>query len=138
MIVAVLVAGGATAWAVSGSGDSGYRTATVTRATIDETQDVVGTVEPVSNATASFQVAGQVATVTATVGEQVTAGESLATLDTTSLAEAVSSAESTVASDEAQLTDDEDSETSASTASAASATTHHDGTGEHGHLTDRR
>ena len=59
----------------------------------------------------------------------MTAGESLATLDTTSLAEAVSSAESTVASDEAQLTDDEDSETSASTAatdaagSANSATT---------------
>ena len=122
VIVAVLVAGGATAFAVSGSGDSGYRTTTVTRATIDQTQDVVGTVEPVSDATAAFQVAGQVATVTATVGEQVTAGESLATLDTTSLAESVSSAESTVASDEAQLTEDEDSETSAS-ASAASATT---------------
>jgi multidrug efflux pump subunit AcrA (membrane-fusion protein) len=123
VIVVVLVAGGATAWAVSSSGNSGYRMGTVTRATIDQTQDVIGTVEPVDNASASFQVAGQVATVTATVGQQVTAGETVATLDTTSLAEAVSSAQSTVASDEAQLATDEDSETSTSSASSASTTT---------------
>jgi multidrug efflux pump subunit AcrA (membrane-fusion protein) len=122
VIVAVLVAGGATAWAVSDSGNSGYRMTQVTRATIAEGQDVVGTVEPVTNASASFQVSGQVATVTATVGEQVTAGESLGTLDTTSLTEAVSSAQSSVASDDAQLTEDEDSETS-STATTTTTTT---------------
>jgi multidrug efflux pump subunit AcrA (membrane-fusion protein) len=123
VIVAVLVAGGATAWAVSDSGNSGYRMARVTRASIAQSQNVVGTVEPVNDASASFQVAGQVATVTATVGEQVTAGEALGTLDTTSLAEAVSSAESTVSSDEAQLTEDEDSETASTTTTTTTPTT---------------
>ena len=56
---------------------------------------VVGNVEPVSDAAASFQVGGQVATVTVTPGQQVTAGQTLGTLDTTALSETVSSAQST-------------------------------------------
>jgi multidrug efflux pump subunit AcrA (membrane-fusion protein) len=123
VIVAVLVIGGATAWAVSGSGNSGYRMAKVVRASIAESQDVVSTIEPVNDASASFQVAGQVATVTATVGQQVTAGESLGTLDTTSLSEAVSSATSSVASDQAQLTADEESETATTTTTTTAPTT---------------
>ena len=70
--------------------------ASVARADIGQSMTVVGTVEPVNDASASFQVGGKVATVTTTVGEQVTAGQSLGTLDTTSLGESVSSAQSTV------------------------------------------
>ncbi len=82
---------------------------------------VVGTIEPVNNAAASFQVAGQVASVTVVPGAQVTAGETLATLDTTALSESLSSAELSLQSDDAKLTEDEDSETS--TAAVATTTT---------------
>jgi multidrug efflux pump subunit AcrA (membrane-fusion protein) len=117
-IVVVLLIGGATAWAAGGSGNSGYRLTTVVRATVAKSLDVVGSVEPVNDASASFQVAGQVASVSATVGEKVTAGQSLASLDSTALSESVSSAQSTLDSDDAQLTEDEDSQTSSSTATS--------------------
>ena len=128
-IVVVLLIGGATAWAAGGSGNSGYRLTTVVRARVAKSLDVVGTVEPVNDASASFQVAGQVESVSATVGEKVTAGQSLASLDPTALSESVSSAQSTLDSDDAQLTEDEDSQTSSSTttstttANAATTTT---------------
>ena len=116
----VVLGGGAAAWAAASSGNSGYRMATVTRADIGQSMTIVGTVQPVNDASASFQVAGQVATVSATVGQQVTAGQSLGTLDTTSLSESVSSAQSTLNSDEAKLAQDESSQ-SASTSSTPSA-----------------
>ena len=97
--------------------------ATVTRADIGTTLDVVGNVEPVSDAAASFQVAGQVATVTVTPGQQVTAGQTLGTLDTTALSESVSSAQSTVAADEAKLAEDEESQSSSSSSSTSSSST---------------
>ncbi len=125
IVLIVLLGGGAAAWAATSSGNSGYRMATVTRADIGQSMTIVGTVEPVNDASASFQVAGQVATVTATVGQQVTAGQSLGTLDTTSLSESVSSAQSTLNSDEAKLAQDESSQSSStsSTPSASSTST---------------
>ena len=105
------------AWAEVGNGSAGYRMATVTRADIGTTLGVVGNVEPVSDAAASFQVAGQVATVTATPGQVVSAGQTLGTLDTTALSESVSSAQSTVAADQAKLVEDEESQTSSSSSS---------------------
>lgn len=114
-VVVALLVGGATAWAAAGSDNSGYRMTTVVRASVGKSLDVVGTVEPVNDASAAFQVAGKVASVSATVGEQVTAGQSLASLDPTALNESVSSAQSTLDSDNAQLTEDEDSQTASST-----------------------
>ena len=102
------------AWAEVGNGSAGYRTAAVTRADIGTTLDVVGDVEPVSDAASSFQVAGQVASISVAPGQVVTAGQTLGTLDTTALSESVSSAQSTVAADEAKLVEDEESETSSS------------------------
>jgi multidrug efflux pump subunit AcrA (membrane-fusion protein) len=118
VVLVVVLGGGVAAWAEVGNGGAGYRMATVTRADIGTTLNVVGNVEPVSDAAASFQVAGQVATVTATPGQVVTAGQTLGTLDTTALSESVSSAQSTVAADQAKLVEDEESQTS----TAASAT----------------
>jgi len=120
IVLVVVLGGGAVAWAAASGGNSGYRFATVTRADIAQSLTIVGTVQPVNDASASFQVAGQVATVSATVGERVTAGQSLGTLDTTSLSETVSSAQSTLNSDEAKLAQDESSQ-SASTPSTPSA-----------------
>ena len=124
IVFVVVLGGGAAAWAASSSGDSGYRTASVTRADIGQSLTVVGSVEPVNDASAAFQVAGKVAAVTAAVGQQVTAGQSLGTLETTSLSETVSSDQSTVNADEAKLAQDESSQsTSTSPSSNASSTT---------------
>ncbi|HWF15625.1 MAG TPA: efflux RND transporter periplasmic adaptor subunit [Acidimicrobiales bacterium] len=115
---ALVVGGGVAAWAEVSGGTTGYRMATVTRADIGTTLTIVGNVEPVSDAAPSFQVAGKVATVNVTPGAQVTAGETLGTLDTTALSETVSSAQSTLSSDEAKLAEDEANE-SASTPSSS-------------------
>ncbi len=123
VVVALLVAGGATALAASGSGDGGYRMGKAVHASVASNLVVVGTIEPVNDASASFQVAGQVATVTAVPGAQVTAGETLASLDTTSLSESVSSAELSLQSDDAKLTEDEDSETSGTGTTTTTTTT---------------
>ncbi len=119
--VAVIVGGGVTAWAEVSAGSTGYRMATVTRATIGTTLPVVGNVEPVSDAAASFQVSGQVATLTAAPGEVVTAGQTLGTLDTTAQSESVSSAQSTLNAAEAKLIEDEENQASAAAAAAAAA-----------------
>jgi multidrug efflux pump subunit AcrA (membrane-fusion protein) len=123
VVAVVVLGGGVAAWAEVGNGSAGYRMATVTRADIGTTLSVVGNVEPVSDAAASFQVAGQVATVTATPGQVVTAGQTLGTLDTTALSESVSSAQSTVAADQAKLVEDEENQTSSASASAAKTAT---------------
>ncbi len=121
VVAVVVLGGGVAAWAEVGSSAAGYRMATVTRADIGTTLSVVGNVEPVSDAAASFQVAGQVATVTVTPGQQVMAGQTLGTLSTTALSESVSSAQSTVAADEAKLVEDEESQASAASSSSSSA-----------------
>ncbi len=118
----LVLGGGAAAWAATAAGSTGYRMARVTRANIQQTMTIVGTVQPVSDASASFQVAGKVATVAATVGEQVTAGQSLGTLDATALSEAVSSAQSTLNADEAKLVQDENSQSSAASNPPSSST----------------
>jgi HlyD family secretion protein len=121
VVVAVIVGAGVTAWAEVSGGSTGYRMATVTRATIETTLPVVGNVDPVSDAAASFQVGGQVATLTATPGEAVTAGQTLGTLDTTALSESVSSAQSALNAAEAKLVEDEENQAGAAAAAAAAA-----------------
>jgi RND family efflux transporter MFP subunit len=122
-VIAVLIIGGASAWAAEGSGASGYRTAAVARASIAQRLDVIGTVEPVNDASAAFQVGGQVTSVAVAPGDQVTAGETLATLDPTALSQTVSSDQSTVAADEAKLSEDEDSQSSGTGATSSTTTT---------------
>ncbi len=116
VVLVVVLGGGAAAWAEVGNGTAGYRLGTVTRADVATSMTVVGNVDPVSDAAASFQVAGQVATMTVTPGQQVTAGQSLGTLQTTALSETVSSDESTLDADQAKLVEDEENESSAASA----------------------
>jgi multidrug efflux pump subunit AcrA (membrane-fusion protein) len=125
-VVIVIIAGGSVAaWAEVSGGSAGFRMGTVTHADIATTLTVVGNVQPVSQATASFQVGGQVATVAVTPGQTVTLGQTLGTLDTTALSEAVSSAQSTVQADEAKLTEDEEAQSSSATTTPSSSGTSH-------------
>ena len=119
VVLVVVLGGGVAAWAEVGNGSAGYREATVTRADIGTSMTLVGNVDPVSDAAASFQVAGQVASVGVTPGQQVTAGQTLGTLQTTALSETVSSDESTLAADQAKLVEDEENESASSSSSAA-------------------
>jgi trimeric autotransporter adhesin len=121
LVTVILVAGAVAAWATISAGSTGYRTASVTRADIGTSLTVVGNVEPVNDVAPSFQVGGQVATVTVAPGQAVTAGQTLATLDTTALGETVSSDQSALNADQAKLVEDEENESAASSASSAAA-----------------
>jgi multidrug efflux pump subunit AcrA (membrane-fusion protein) len=86
--------------------------AEVTRSDVATTLTVVGNIAPVNEAAVAFQVGGKVTSVSVTPGAQVTAGETLGTLDTTALSETVSSDESTLSADEAKLAQDEANQSS--------------------------
>ena len=87
-VIAVLLAGGTLAVRrTSGSDNAGYRVATVGTHDVDAVLSGVATIEPVSQATVAFPVAGTVASVAVQPGEKVTAGQQLASLDTNDLAQ---------------------------------------------------
>jgi multidrug efflux pump subunit AcrA (membrane-fusion protein) len=112
IVLAVILGGGVAAWAAVAGGKAQYRMGTVTRADIGTTLTVVGDVAPVNEAAAAFQVEGKVATVSVTPGQQVTAGQTLATLDATALNESVSSEQATLSAAEAKLVEDEENQSS--------------------------
>jgi HlyD family secretion protein len=107
--------------ATGASGAGGYRTAVATTAMVEQTLGVTGTVAPVNQASANFQVAGAVAAVNVSVGQTVTAGQTLASLDTTTLQQNVASAQLKLSSDQAKLSEDESAQSS-STAPTTPAT----------------
>lgn len=120
LVFAIVIGGGVAAWSEVTGGTAGYRVATVTRADIGTSLTVVGSVAPVSEAAAAFQVGGKVTSLWIVAGQTVTAGETLATLDSTALTEAVSSAQAAVAADEAKLAEDEANQSAAATPSNGS------------------
>lgn len=121
VVVVVLAAGATVAWATTRSPGPTYRMVTATIGSTAATLDSIGTVTPVNQANLNFSTTGTVGAVSVTVGQKVTAGESLATLDTTPLQDAVAAAQSKVDTAQAKLTSDESSQTTgASTASADS------------------
>jgi multidrug efflux pump subunit AcrA (membrane-fusion protein) len=125
IIVIVVVAIGGTVWVTTGSSGPAYRFATVTTGSPVQTLDSVGTLTPLNQANLNFGTSGTVASVSVTVGQVVSAGQTLAALDTTSLQSAVLSAQASAASAQAQLTADQNSQSSSSssTPSATTATT---------------
>ncbi|MGH9108936.1 MAG: HlyD family efflux transporter periplasmic adaptor subunit [Acidimicrobiales bacterium] len=108
--LAALGCGGAAAGGLlastSGSLATGYRTARVTTASVDATLRVPATVEPASRVTVSFGMSGKVGTVAVKVGQHVTAGQVVATLDPTPLVQKVKVAEANVTAAEAQVAAD--------------------------------
>jgi multidrug efflux pump subunit AcrA (membrane-fusion protein) len=100
-VVAVLVGGLAVHAAAGPSGATGLRTATVGTDDVAQTLDLVGTVEPVTQAAVAFPVAGTVASVGVTAGQLVAAGDTLATLNGASLQAAIDAQQAAV--DQANL-----------------------------------
>lgn len=119
-VAVVALGGGIGAYAATRSSSDSYRTAVAGPATVTATLATTGTIEPVTEATVGFPVAGQVASVSVQQGQQVSAGQTLAQLNTTSLAASVSDAQSTVATSEAKLASDQASQNVVTT----SVTTH--------------
>jgi HlyD family secretion protein len=112
--VVVVIGGGATIWATSASSAPSYRLATASPASVSATLDTAGTIGSVNEATLSFPTTGQVSAVNVAVGQQVTAGQTLATLNTTSLESQVASAQSALANAQAKLAADQAGQTSSS------------------------
>ena len=117
VVIAVVI--GVALWTTGASGSTGYRTAKVTKQTVRQTLGLSGAVEPVNQATAAFQVAGTVSKVAVQVGQQVKAGQTLATLATTTLQQNVNLAQTTLAAAQAQLTENEADEASSSGSSSS-------------------
>jgi len=101
-IVLVIVLVAAIASAAFGSNGPSYRTAVATRRAVDAELTSVATLEPVAQATVGFASSGTVKSATVKVGDEVAAGDVLATLDTTSLEQSLHDAEATLA--DAELT----------------------------------
>jgi HlyD family secretion protein len=102
VILAVIVAGATAAMALTKSSPHSYRTATVTTGAVTKTLNSSGILQPIAQATVAFPIAGTVKTVNVHIGSAVTVGQTLATLDTTSLQQQLLSKQASLAS--AQLT----------------------------------
>ncbi|ABD09586.1 hypothetical protein ThrDRAFT_00680 [Frankia casuarinae] len=116
---AVLLAGTGvgTGLAVTAGPGPSYRLATASMASVTQALTSVGTVATVNKATLAFPVAGTVTAVPVAIGDQVTAGQTLAGLDPGPLRRALDAANATLANARLALTADESGQTSSATAS---------------------
>ncbi|MFE6733943.1 HlyD family efflux transporter periplasmic adaptor subunit [Microbacterium sp. NPDC057650] len=118
--VLVLASGTTAVYAATRGADGDYRTAVAAKADVTEALDLSGQLASANSADASFQVAGTVTSVTASLGDEVAAGQALAALDTGDLKDAVTKAEDTDASAQQTLEDDLDAQANGTTSSSAS------------------
>jgi multidrug efflux pump subunit AcrA (membrane-fusion protein) len=120
VVAALILAAGGGIWAASGSSAASYRSATIKMGDVDQTLNSYGTVKPINQAVVAFPVGGTVATVPVTVGEQVKVGQTLATIDKTSLASQLDAAQSTLATAQAKLASDTQAQADGTTVSSNS------------------
>jgi membrane fusion protein, macrolide-specific efflux system len=127
-LVVVAVAGAAVGtWlATSGGGTSSAiqvttQAVTVSTGTLRQTVATSGTIEPAQQANLNFAVPGQVTAVNAAVGQTVTAGETLATVNPTALQDEVAAAQAQLSADQAKLSTDQADSAAASTLDADQA-----------------
>jgi multidrug efflux pump subunit AcrA (membrane-fusion protein) len=110
----VLVLAGVGGYLVASSGSSAASaqetttTETVSTGTLRQTVAASGTLAPAVDDTLGFSSSGVVTSVTATVGQTVSKGQQLATIDSASLAATVAQDNATVAADQAKVDDDTD------------------------------
>ncbi|HKN96616.1 MAG TPA: biotin/lipoyl-binding protein, partial [Pseudonocardiaceae bacterium] len=132
-VVVVVVGGGAAgAWAAMRPSGPTYRLATAAPAAVTESLSETGTIQPITQATVTFPTSGQVASVAVTAGQHVTAGQTLARLNTTSLDDTVSRDRQAVASAQVRLANDQDSQTSVTTSAPQATTPSSAGSGRSG------
>ena len=101
LVVVGLVATAAVA--ATASKPTTYQTAVATRATVSQALTLSGTIEPVAQATVGFPLSGTVSSVAVNVGQKVTTGQTLATLDTSALQAALSAKQASLATAELTL-----------------------------------
>ena len=111
-VAVVLAAGGGVGgWLASSSPATPAVTTTTSivtasYGTVSQTASATGTIEPASQADVDFAVAGQVTAVDVSVGQTVSAGQTLATVDPSALQADLDAAEATLDSDESKLSSD--------------------------------
>ncbi|HEX4705186.1 MAG TPA: biotin/lipoyl-binding protein [Pseudonocardiaceae bacterium] len=124
-VVVVVVGGGVAAWAATRPGptpSTGVATATTT--TLRQTLSSSGTIEPAAQDNLNFAVSGQVTAVDVAAGQQVTAGQALATVNSAALSATLAEAQASLSSDQARLsTDQTNSATSTQVAADQAAVT---------------
>jgi macrolide-specific efflux system membrane fusion protein len=124
IVGAVVVIGGAAlggwVWTGSQSGTA-PRLGTASLGTIHQTVSATGTIAPAQQANLSFGVSGQVTAVPATVGQQVQAGQALASVDSASLPNQLAQARAVVASNAAKVASDQATGASAAQVNADNA-----------------
>jgi multidrug efflux pump subunit AcrA (membrane-fusion protein) len=107
ILVAAVALGG---WALSrsaGAAGPSYRHVAAVKTTMRQTLSSTGTIEPATSDTLSFSASGQVTAVSATAGQRVTQGETLATMDSPSLRAQVAQAKASLAGAQSQLAQDQ-------------------------------
>jgi membrane fusion protein, macrolide-specific efflux system len=121
LVVVVLAgAGGLAYWLTSGSSTPtglvvSTQVASATTGTIQQTVASSGTIEPASQASLNFAVSGTVNFVWVKAGQTVTAGQVLASVDTTALSDDVNAAQAQLDSADARLAADQAANASATT-----------------------
>jgi multidrug efflux pump subunit AcrA (membrane-fusion protein) len=124
VVVLALAIAGSAAWAANRSSSTGPQLGTAQSGTIRQTVAATGTIAPAQQANLNFGVGGQVTAVSVTPGQQVAAGQTLATIDSATLPSQVAQAKATVASDQAKIASDSGASSAqrdADTAALASA-----------------
>lgn len=121
--VVVVAAAGVTIWLVTRTASTtpAYRLVTVGTTTLKQTVSSSGTIEPAQQSNLNFGVAGQVTAVDVTVGQRVSAGQTLATLQSASLSATVAQAKSALASAQSKLSSDQTAGASSAQLSADQA-----------------
>ena len=84
-----------------------YRTATAALGTVTQTLGMSGNLSPVGETDVTFLASGRVNAVSVTAGQSVVAGQTLATLDTSTLQSQLQQAQNTLTSAQAKLQLDE-------------------------------
>src|ERR1700735_1989813 len=109
-VVVVLAAAGVGIWLSEDSSAAATPTSELVAAAsspLRQTVSARGTIEPAQQANLNFATSGQVTSVSATVGEKVTAGKVLATVSSASLSGDVAQGEAPEAPDAAKLSSDQ-------------------------------
>lgn len=123
--LAVMVAGasiGAWLGTRSTAAASQYRLVPVNRTTLSQTLSTTGTIEPKTTANLSFSAPGQVTAVYVTVGQHVTDGQTLATMNSPTLQQQVAQATATLDQDQSRLSQDQSGGASSAQITADQAT----------------
>ncbi|MEO7236725.1 MAG: biotin/lipoyl-binding protein [Lapillicoccus sp.] len=120
--VVVIGAGGYVAYAQASKNDASasYRLVSAAQGSVAQTLTITGTVARVSQVTAAFPVSGTVTGVLVKVGDTVTPGQQLATIDQAPLQAALTDAQAQLLQAQAQLTTDETATATASGSTGAS------------------